>query len=122
MNAGGHVAEHMDVDQSAEVRATTATGSPHKLPHQSRHQFEDIASGTDDATGEPNNERRSASGGRSRLEQHEVDDAADVEQPECELERDDLWQEFHRIGTEMIITRAGRCAFERFNTYDITIK
>lgn len=105
MNAGGLIVEHMDVDQNAEVRATTATGSPHKLRHQSRHQFEDIASGTDDATGEPKNERR------SRLEQHEVDDAADVEQPECELERDDLWQEFHRIGTEMIITRAGRCVF-----------
>ena len=33
--------------------------------------------------------------------------AADVE---CRLELKELWDKFHKLGTEMIITKSGRCA------------
>jgi hypothetical protein len=29
-----------------------------------------------------------------------------------ELENAELWQQFHQIGTEMIITKLGRCAHQ----------
>ena len=29
---------------------------------------------------------------------------------ECHLELKDLWDKFHKLGTEMIITKSGRCA------------
>lgn len=29
---------------------------------------------------------------------------------ECHLELKELWDKFHKLGTEMIITKSGRCA------------
>jgi T-box protein 20 len=32
----------------------------------------------------------------------------ELEDIECHLETKDLWQKFHNLGTEMIITKTGR--------------
>lgn len=36
----------------------------------------------------------------------------------CSLETKDLWDKFHELGTEMIITKSGRCdVMQRINIY-----
>lgn len=35
----------------------------------------------------------------------------DLNRIECYLETDDLWKQFHELGTEMIITKSGRYVY-----------
>ena len=97
MTAGGRAAVCMD-----EVDAAELPTAFHHYQHQQQQH------GGSASTEEPIKEVESPAG--LKMEQESSLEPEPEQEPECHLEHDQLWQEFHRIGTEMIITRAGRCA------------
>ena len=41
-------------------------------------------------------------------------DSAEPDDPKAELDNKDLWDQFHHIGTEMVITKTGRLVVSSF--------
>jgi len=41
------------------------------------------------------------------------DSGSTSDDPKVELDSRELWERFHELGTEMVITKSGRCVFER---------
>ena len=68
----------------------------HQLQQQAAHQAAQAAQlgATSPADSEMNNQGEN--------------DSAEPDDPKAELDNKDLWDQFHHIGTEMVITKTGR--------------
>ena len=48
-----------------------------------------------------------------------MEDDGVVDDPKVNIEMKELWQTFHVLGTEMVITKSGRCVFDLHTFFSV---